>query len=169
MYMYSITPHSTTGVAPANLMFGRRFRDLIPHVQDCTLDDGELRDKDWVAKYQAKENRDKRVGARESPVDVGDQVLMKNLLPQNKLSSKFLPTPATVVDRIGNSVTLKTSEGQVYKRNTSHVRPFIQQSNVEAHVPEPAELEVSSGTANMTGERPQRERRLPKRFDDYLV
>lgn len=72
------------------------------------------------------------MGAKESLVDVGDQVLMKNLLPQNKLSTRFLLTPATVVERVGNSVTLKTSEGQVYKRNTSHVRPFVANSDVES-------------------------------------
>lgn len=114
---------------------------------------------------------DKKVGAKESLVDVGDQVLMKNLLPQNKLSTKFLTTPATVVDRVGNSVTLKTSEGQLYKRNTSHIRPFVASPNVETMTEVPANITESNSTAHEAKdeERPSREKRRPKRFEDYLL
>ncbi|XP_062542458.1 uncharacterized protein K02A2.6-like [Armigeres subalbatus] len=169
LYMYSITPHSITGVAPAELMFGRRFRDLIPHLQETTLDDSELRDRDWTAKYQAKENRDKRVGAKESSVDIGDRVLMKNMLPQNKLSSKFLAMPATVIDRIGNSVTLQTAEGQMYKRNTSHVKPLNANTSAATDIA-PSVIPEATGATNLTSDaRPHRETRFPKRFDDYLL
>lgn len=106
------------------------FGDLIPHLQEATLDDGELRDKDWTVKYQAKENRDKRMGAKESLVDVGDQVLMKNLLPQNKLSTKFLTTPATVVDRVtevpANITESRTAQHTKRRmRNDHHVKSDV--------------------------------------------
>ncbi|XP_055522381.1 uncharacterized protein K02A2.6-like [Wyeomyia smithii] len=125
LYMYSLTPHSIIGEAPAQLMFGRRFRDVIPHFQPDANDDEQLRDRDMVCKYQAKTVRDKKIGAKESPVVVGDEVLMKNLIPQNKVSTGFLPSPATVVGRYGNSVTLQTENGQIVKRNTSHVKNLL--------------------------------------------
>ncbi|XP_058827943.1 uncharacterized protein K02A2.6-like [Topomyia yanbarensis] len=89
LYMYSVTPHSVTGVSLAQLMFGRRFRDLIPHIQMQVMDDHEMRDRDRMMKYQAKVNRDEKVGAKKSLVSVGDEVLMKNMLPENKLASKI--------------------------------------------------------------------------------
>lgn len=173
LYMYSITPHSTTGVPPAELMFGRRFRDLIPHLQAELPDDGELRDKDWIAKCQAKDNRDRRVGAKESLVDIGDRVLMKNLLPQNKLAPKFLTAPARVVERIGNTLTLETTNGQVYKRNTSHVKPLVTNSGSDGETPAESSADPScSNHPTLSSEaagRPAREKTRPKRFEDYLL
>nr|XP_029713680.1 uncharacterized protein LOC115257861 [Aedes albopictus] len=128
VYMYSLTPHSVTNVAPAQLMFGRRFRDLIPHFQADIVDDGEVRDRDRVIKFNAKESRDKRVGAKESSLRIGDEVWMKNLVPQNKLDTAFLPTPARVVERHENSLVLETPDGQIFRRNTSHVKQANQSS-----------------------------------------
>lgn len=62
--MYSLIPHSVTNVVPAQLMFGRRFRNLISLFQTDMVDDAEVRDRDRVIKFKAKENRDKRVGAK---------------------------------------------------------------------------------------------------------
>ncbi|XP_055551261.1 uncharacterized protein K02A2.6-like [Wyeomyia smithii] len=67
LYMYSL---STTGVPPATLMHGRKFRDLIPNIQHEFLLDDEIRDRDITAKYNAKEYRDKRVGAKEPSLKV---------------------------------------------------------------------------------------------------
>lgn len=179
LYMYSLTPHSVTGVPPAELMFGRRFRDLIPHFEMPFLDDSEMRDRDRMMKYQAKIYRDEKVGAKESAVSVGDEVLMKNMLPQNKLASKFLPTPAKVIERHGNSVTLETQDGQTYKRNTSHVKPLIRPSitekdtqldsalstSVNREEPLITEEDTNKEPAEMF--RPSRQTTRPKRYDDY--
>lgn len=180
LYMYSVTPHSVTGVAPAELMFGRRFRDLIPHFPLQALDDSELRDRDRTVKYQAKTYRDEKVGAKESLVSLGDEVLMKNVLPQNKLASKFLPTPAKVIDRRGNSVTLETQDGQTYKRNTSHVKRLVRPPTMDNDIePEstssaPRDDENTPATAEkdfvfqpVRSARPNRQITRPKRYDDY--
>lgn len=179
LYMYSLTTHSVTGVPPSQLMFGRRFRDLIPHLQSDFCEDEEMRDRDRIVKHQAKEIRDKRVGAKESLVAVGDEVLMKNMTPQNKLSSRFLATPARIVERYGNSLTLQTAEGQHYKRNTSHVRPLIRPSSVEKRPeeqrqlsPNAMELEQTKDSPTASAEtlsRPHRDAIRPKRYDDYCL
>lgn len=164
LYMYSLTPHSVTNVAPAQLMFGRRFRDLIPHFRDEVADDEEMRDRDRIIKFGAKESRDKRVGAKQTAVRIGDEVLMKNMTPQNKLETAFLPTPARVIDRAENSLVLETPEGQVYKRNTSHVKQFRRPSNRSD-----LEVEVSSKPDDVAEARPRRDRVRPKRFEDYTL
>lgn len=174
LYMYTVTPHSVTGVPPAQLMFGRRFRDLIPHFQTDAIDDQEMRDRDRTLKYQSKINRDEKVQAKESLVSIGDEVLMKNMLPQNKLSTKFLPMPVKVINRHGNSLTLETSDGQIYKRNTSHVKPLIrQQSIVEedssavATSSTPMDRKGGQSVENPEPTRPNRLKMRPKRYDDY--
>ncbi|XP_053692225.1 uncharacterized protein K02A2.6-like [Sabethes cyaneus] len=179
LYMYSLTPHTVTGIPPAQLMFGRRFRDLIPHLQMDCLEDEEMRDRDRTTKYNTKQYRDLKVGARESLVAVGDDVLVKNMIPQNKLAAKFLPVPAKVIERHGNSLTLETPEGQTYKRNTSHVRPLIRPSVTEDELQEtPAFTSVGRLNSTVEGEprgevtkmmRPQRPSMRPKRFDDYCL
>ncbi|XP_058816531.1 uncharacterized protein K02A2.6-like [Topomyia yanbarensis] len=174
LYMYALTPHSVTGVPPATLMFGRRFRDLFPHVQDEVVFDKEMRERDAIVKHQAKENRDRRVGAKESNIKVGDEVLMKDMQPRNKLSSPFLQTPATVIDRQGSTVTVETPNGQQYKRNTAHLNNF--------HKPEVLAEDITSSEFTMetpesgdrncgpsTGLRPRRENMQLKRYDDYLL
>lgn len=117
LYMYALTPHSVTAVAPAQLMFGRRFRDLVPHLQDETVDDGEMRDRDRIMKFQAKENWDKRMKAKDSSIAIGDEVLMKNMVKNNKLAPKFLGTPAKVTDRYENSLTLDSRWPCVQKKH----------------------------------------------------
>lgn len=172
LYMYSVTPHSVTGIPPATLMFGRRFRDLFPHVQDEATFDDEMRDRDATVKYRAKEYRDKKVGAKETTINVGDEVLMKNMQPANKLTPTFLPVPATVVEKMGSMATVETQSGQRFKRNTSHLKAY--------HPPTAAEpLDVSRSVSGEPVEvaepldehhrRPRRSVSLPKRFEDYCL
>ncbi|XP_062557896.1 uncharacterized protein K02A2.6-like [Armigeres subalbatus] len=174
LYMYSVTPHSVTGVPPAQLMFGRRFRDLIPHLQLELCDDEEMRDRDSIIKHNAKEYRDKKVGARESTIDIGDEVLLKNMTPQNKLSSNFLPTAAKVIQRCGNNLTVETGNGQVYRRNTSHVKSLVRPSDAEHQViGENSDYAANPMSAwippkgSETLQRPRREIRRPKHLEDF--
>lgn len=54
LLMYNSTPHSTSGVAPSALMFGRVLRDKLPCVQASVgrLTE-EIRDQDWERKLGA--------------------------------------------------------------------------------------------------------------------
>ena len=42
--MYRSTPHSITGVSPAELLFRRRIRTKLPHLQEFGIED-EVRDR----------------------------------------------------------------------------------------------------------------------------
>ena len=37
--MYRSTPHSVTGLSPAEMLFGQKIRTKLPQLQDYTLDD----------------------------------------------------------------------------------------------------------------------------------
>ncbi|XP_058816725.1 uncharacterized protein K02A2.6-like [Topomyia yanbarensis] len=129
LYMYTVTPHSVTGVSPAELMFGRRFREKFPQVSDNSILRDEIRDRDLIHKYHAKMYRDKRVNALESNIGVGDQVLMKNQHRVNKLAPNFHAKPAVVIGRNGSSVTIQTEEGEIFRRNSSHLKRIHQDSS----------------------------------------
>ncbi|XP_062541324.1 uncharacterized protein K02A2.6-like [Armigeres subalbatus] len=92
LLMYNSTPHSTTGIAPSALMFGRVMRDKLPSVQQST---GKLtesvQDKDWERKLRQAEINDKKRKATPSTLEVGDRVVAKRMSKDHKLSSNFGP------------------------------------------------------------------------------
>ena len=54
LIMYSTTPHSKTGVSPAELLFRRKLRTHIPGIEEFPVDDQEVRDRDREAKEKGK-------------------------------------------------------------------------------------------------------------------
>ena len=48
------TPHTVTGVCPAKLLFGQKIRRKMPEWSETTVNDDELRDRDWEQKIKAK-------------------------------------------------------------------------------------------------------------------
>jgi hypothetical protein len=126
---YRATPHSVTGSPPAELFFGRRIRSKIPDLQLCTKEnlmlDEEIRDRDLMLKDKGKLYGDLNRHAKPSPVEPGDAVLMQQAR-ENKLSTPFRYDPLTVIERHGNSVLISDNQGKMYRRNTSHVKPYVQ-------------------------------------------
>ena len=45
---YRTTPHSSTGISPAELLFGRKLRTKLPELRPCEVNDEGLRDRDWA-------------------------------------------------------------------------------------------------------------------------
>ncbi|XP_038106874.1 uncharacterized protein K02A2.6-like [Culex quinquefasciatus] len=178
-YVYSLTPHPATGRSPAELAFGRKFKDWIPQfgARDV-VEDGEIRDRDHSYRTVAKEYYDKRHNVREDTVAEGDVVLMKNQTKQNKLSTPFMPGPGTVIKKEGNSVVVETPDGIRYRRNSSHVKKIpahpttheeIEDDDAEPTwaTPEPLAPAAVTTTQGEAAGRPQRTIRRPLRFDDY--
>lgn len=94
---YRALPHPTTGVSPAELLFGRKIRTKLPELSDVHVEQ-EVRDRDNEQKSKSKIYADLRRGARYSEVLPGDQVLVQQE-KKNKLSTRFSPTPYTVVTK----------------------------------------------------------------------
>ena len=131
LFQYRTTPHSTTGVAPSELLMGRKLRDKIPSLGENLLtakpneSDWQrlVRDRDAFRKQRYKEHADSKRGAATSDIKVGDKVLLQ-AKKQNKLSCSFETDPVVVVAREGNAIKIQTPDG-VKMRNVAHAKPFV--------------------------------------------
>ena len=85
LMMYRSTPHSiaTTGVSPAELLFRRRIRTKLPHLQEFSIED-EVRDRDSERKAKGKVYAYCQRNARESEIREGDKALLRQE-KENKL------------------------------------------------------------------------------------
>ena len=118
--MHRTTPHSTTGISPAELIFRRKLRTRIPGIEEFQVDDQEVRDRDKEEKERGRLYADEKRGARVSDVKEGDKVLLKQE-KKDKLTPTFRPEPFHVLEKAGNSVVVESPEGVQYKRNSTHV------------------------------------------------
>ena len=73
---YRTTPHSSTGVSPAKLLFNREIRSKIPELTKNEYIDSEARDRDAEMKQRRTDYADERRGAQENSLAPGDQVLV---------------------------------------------------------------------------------------------
>lgn len=110
LLVYHSTNHSTTGKSPAELMFGRRIRNKLPHVPMYRLDDEEVRENDLVQKEKGKEYADGKRKAKQSEIVVGDIVLMKRMKRTNKLDTDFCKEEYIVKRREGSDCTVESME-----------------------------------------------------------
>ncbi|KAL7743612.1 hypothetical protein ACLKA6_019231 [Drosophila palustris] len=101
--MYNVTPHGTTGCPPTDLIFGRVIRDKIPWIGDLTGEfiDSSEKDLDCINKNKGKIAADKRRGAKETTIDVGDTVLLRNVIFPSKLTTNFDTTEYKVLRKNG--------------------------------------------------------------------
>ncbi|XP_065094887.1 uncharacterized protein K02A2.6-like [Ochlerotatus camptorhynchus] len=141
--LYNNTPHTITGKAPSELLQGRKLRSKLPQIEDfeTTPPSSDFRDRDFEKKMLQKEREDTRRRAKPSDISVGDVVLMKNLLPSNKLATNFLKEKFTVLSRIGSNVTVQSNDtGKKYDRNVSHLKRLS--------LPSDDNIDESSGTGS---------------------
>lgn len=71
--MYRSASHSVTGISPAELMFGRKFRTKIPRACDFHTDDFEDRHRDSELKEKGREYSYFQRGSTESDILPGDK------------------------------------------------------------------------------------------------
>jgi hypothetical protein len=71
---------------------------------------------------------DTRLGAKDSDIHSGDKVLVKQDR-ENKMSTRFNPSPFKVVERNGNSVVVESDQGVWYRRNVTHLKKFHERVN----------------------------------------
>jgi len=126
---YRSTPHTTTGVSPAELIYGRKIRTKMPEFEvdeeeeRSGTTDQQTRDQDAERKKRVAENANKR--ATESDIAEGDKVLLLKRR-QDKLSSVYDPDPYSVISKKGDLVVIKRGE-TLLKRNAGHLKRFLEQ------------------------------------------
>ena len=159
---YRTTPHTVTGVCPAELLFGRKIRTKMPELRETSVNDDELRDRDWEKKMKAKTYADERRGAQPNDLQTGDQVLLKKK-KSDKLSAKFESEPYEIVEKKGNSVVIQSPEKVQYQRNVTEVKKFTPREEQSANSDHQLELQED----NELEQRPQRDRRPPDRYGEW--
>ena len=77
---YRATPHTTTNVAPATLMFGRNTRTKLPQV-DTKINknalDKSVEHRDKQQRQRMKEYADQRRQSKQTTMNIGDYVLIQ--------------------------------------------------------------------------------------------
>ena len=77
---------------------------------------------------------DMQRNARYSEVLHGNQVLEQQER-KNKLTTRFEPSPYTVVNRHGNSLIVQSPGGAQYSRNASHVKKLLENGDTHNDTP----------------------------------
>ena len=130
---YRSLPHSTNGVIPAELLFGRKIRTKLPELSDVHVEQ-EVRDRDNEQKSKSKAYADMQRNARYSEVLPGDQVLVQQER-ENKLTTRY-----TVVNKHGNSLIVQSPGGAQYSRNTSYVKKLLEIGDTHDDTPSIPEM-----------------------------
>ena len=127
---YRSTPHSVTGISPAELMFKRKLRTKLPDMSKSDVVEGEIRDRDLLRKDKEKDYFDQRKHAKESDLHVGDTVILRQS-KENKLTTAYGAEPYKIVGKFGNSVQVENLEGVQRRRNVVHMKAMNFQSEVD--------------------------------------
>lgn len=136
--MHNSTPHSTPGIAPSILMFGRKLKDKLPGLMTKGSTSIEkFYDRDLVQKTKGADYADNRRRAKPNDLDEGDIVIAKRMQKENKLSTTFDPEEYIVVSCNGSDVTLKSRESdRVIHRNVSHLKKLFSDGDPISEAPE---------------------------------
>ena len=118
LFQYRITPHSTTGVAPAELLMGRRPRSHLDLLHPLV--------ESRVLSSQARQKAGHDQHARDRAFVIGDEVYVQNFAG----GSKWLPGVITAIKGpLSYEVTLL--DNRVVRRHTDHVRKRFDSSTTE--------------------------------------
>ena len=124
---YRASPHSTTGVAPAKLLFNRNINTKIPDlVKQPEMEwNKEAKARDESRKKKMEDYANKRFKTQDAKIKIGDKVLLENRKPlKNKMEPVYEQKPLMVIKKKGSMVTAKRTDKTV-TRNSSFFRPYI--------------------------------------------
>lgn len=170
-----------TGIAPEELMFGRKLRRNLPMIEagPVTHKDSEVRKKDWSAKMKAKAKDDAKRGAKYSDIAVGDKVYVSRQT-KAKGETRFDPTEFTVISKNHGTLELLSPLGNILKRTVTFVKK-VTERKITDHEQENSPTTAAHVTerAEMKGNRPQaipiheprkstRTKKKPARLGDFV-
>ena len=89
-----------------------------------SLLDSKAEQKDASSKYKAKEYADKKRHATFTDFQIGDLVLLKNMMKQNKLSPEYENELYTITTKYDRSVQIQDTKGKYRIRNKAHVKKY---------------------------------------------
>ncbi|XP_021711358.1 uncharacterized protein K02A2.6-like [Aedes aegypti] len=126
---YNSWPHHVTKIPPAELMFGRPVRGLLPDIRadHQQMDDDELRERDRIAKFGRNIREDIRRGAHDLQISVGDTVLVAHQ-KRDKAEAVYKNVLHKVVKITGEGrATLEDmTTNKTFDRNVKHLKRFME-------------------------------------------
>lgn len=124
---YNSWPHAITKVPPAQLMFGRVVRTLLPRyeTEKKQLMDDSFRDLVQEAKFKRNDRENAKRGAKESELLVGDRVLVRQE-KVHKTDPNYKNVFNKIIEMDGRGrVTLQEEESKkIFKRNVKQLKKF---------------------------------------------
>ncbi|KAK7112338.1 hypothetical protein V1264_011807 [Littorina saxatilis] len=171
---YRATPHCSTGTSPAEVLLGRKFKTQLPQLEDnatSPLDD-TIRQHDGVMKKKMKVYADARRHAADSPIQVGDTVLVRQKR-DSKLTPYYNPAPLEVTAKKGSMLTAASDDRQV-TRNSSFFKivPPAPQKTIDPpqRLDEEGreEEDPNNSSDDSTSNPSQRIRKKPHYLKDYV-
>ena len=164
---YRTTPHSTTGVTPAQLLMMKKIRTRLDLLLPNTASQVRLK--------QGFQKNAHDYHAKERDLDANDSVFLRDF---NSSSPKSWQQ-GTIVRTTGPvSALVELPDGRVVRRHQDHLRkdPSIAEQGLKSATPEPDPISAgpksdrssTPKTAEAEPVRPARNRRLPVRFKDYV-
>lgn len=168
---YNVRMHATTGKTPHSLLFGREAKGPLPKydAEQYTAEDDDARDRDALEKLKAKVAGDRRRKAIESPLCVGDKVMLRTS-SKSKLIPTFGPTPFKITEKQGSRVMVEDEAGINYSRNVALCKKFPEESPGKEICKMP--VQETGKLPSPVAEEESRPRRVtlrPARFVDYKV
>ena len=123
---YRATPHSATGVAPADLMLGHSRACGLPRLEPTSKQQRAwhslAKENDKAAKSKMEAEYNARMRVRECAFRVGDRVLLRRD-DKRKSDTRWDSSPYTVTAVNGSMVTAARPDRQA-TRNSSWFKPF---------------------------------------------
>lgn len=145
-----------TGVAPEELMFGRKLRRGLPSISTAVSKPkhAEIAKRDWALKTKHKNIADKKRDARYSSIAVGDKVFVSRPTLR-KGQTNYDPTEFTVIRKKHGTLDLLSPLGNVMSRTIPFVVKVPEQQQHLQSKPEenedgeeePAKIDKGSGKA----------------------
>ena len=125
---YRTTPHTATGVSPADMFLKHQARNDLPSLQTSSThqDETKAEQKDKLYKSKIKQHADQHRHARQPPstFTTGDTVLTKNLRRTDKTQPFYESEPVTITQVYPKSVKI-TKQGKSFIRSKFHIKKYF--------------------------------------------
>ena len=120
---YRATPHSSTGRAPAEVLFNRPFKTRLPNLARPTHGSQGLKEKHDASKATQKHYKDLKANVRPHTITVGDKVLL--LQTTTKQRPWYDPLPYHVTRVQGTQITVSREDGKTLTRDAQRLKKVL--------------------------------------------
>ncbi|CAB4006959.1 Transposon Tf2-9 poly, partial [Paramuricea clavata] len=167
---YRSTPHCTTGISPAELLFNRKIRNKLPSVDRLDPMPSDVEDShekainnDSKRKEKMKKYADKRNHAKNINLQIREYALVRQQ-KKNKISTPFGKTPYRVAEIKGTMIIATSEDSGNITRNVS-VFKQIPNPNLEPQDQIIEDFHGDMPNTELTRRYPTRNRRSPEFYN----